>query len=397
LWKNGIVWLAAPALWAGQDTLAAHADRAGAALRSGDYVTAEREYRLVIAEAPRMAEAYTNLGLSCHLQKKFTAAIEAFERGVELQPGMANAWLLLGIARFNINRPASALTALGKYSALRSGDFQGHYYTALCLLSLDRNRDAAAELSRALQIEPDNADALYHLAQCYLRMAELLVRDRGHQGADSAAFRELQQRYEETVSRIAAVDPNSLRIRQLRAGYYQAAGETEKAIDELRSLVATAPKVTGIYYTLGCLYLERREYDRAIAAFESELRLAAPFPRTYLQLGHSWMGKDEPARALPFLRQAAQQEPESGVPWVETGRAETKLGKMDDAVRSFLKAIELNEAKSSVYYLLGTAYRKAGNTESARAAFEKSRRLNYEEHTRIVDQGHDRNRSELPP
>ena len=360
------------------------ATRANAALRSGDYSAAERQYRLLIAQAPGMAEAYSNLGLSCHLQKRDSAAVEAFERGLKLRPDMANAWLFLGISYFDLNRPSRALPALRRFMEMRPGDFQGHYYAGLSLLGLGKHREAADELNRAMQIDPRNVDGWYHLAQCNLRMAEAYLQERGAAGPDSA-LQEFQRGYEDAVARIAAVDPESFRIRQLRAGYFQATGEDQQAIAELEALVSPSLKVTGINYTLGCLYLRDRKYDNAIAAFESELRLAAPFPRTYLQLGHSWIGKDEPARALPYLAKAVEEEPESGVPWVEIGRARTKLREYEPAIQAFQKAIALKEEKSSVYFLLGTAYRRAGKMNQAQAAFQKCQRLSADGTVRAAD------------
>ena len=385
LWKYCIVLITASAAYAAEEDLATIAARANAAMQSRNYPEAEREYRLLVTAAPKMAEAYTNLGLSRYLQREYPAAIEAFEHGLKLQPQMANAWLFLGISQFNLNRPAQALTALKRFIALRPDDFQGQYYAGLCLLSLNRNREAAGQLANALKIDARNVDGWYHLAQSNLRMAEAHVHERGSRGPDPVVFAEFQKSYENAVAEITAIDPGSFRIRQLKAGYYQATGDDKKAMDELHELVSSDLKVTGLNYTLGCLYLKDRDYDHAISAFESELRLAAPFPRTYLQLGHAWIGKDEPERAMPFLARAATEEPESGVPWVEKGRAETKMGRYDDAIHSFRKAIELKEEKSSVHYLLGTAYRKAGQLESARVEFQRSQQLAQKGNAQIPD------------
>src|SRR5207244_2757327 len=146
-----------------------------------------------------------------------------------------------------LNRPAQALAALRRFIELRPSDFQGQYYAGLCLLSLDRNREAVDQFALALQIEGRNIDALYHLAQSYLRMAEAHVQERGPLGPDPVKFHDFQQSYGEAVAKIAAIDPRSFRIRQLKAGYYQATGEDGKAIDELRELVSPGLKVTGLY------------------------------------------------------------------------------------------------------------------------------------------------------
>jgi tetratricopeptide (TPR) repeat protein len=379
-----VPFLIVSAAWADEASLAALAARARSALQNGDYAAAERSYRQVVALAPEMAEAYTNLGLSCHLQKKYDEAIKAFDQGLRINPDMTNAWLFLGIAHFNLHRPSHALKALNRYMQMRPGDVQGHYYAGLSLLSLDREPEAVSEFNEALRLDPANVDAMYHLAQSYLRMAETHLRERGETGPDAAAMRVFEKGFESAVEKIVAVDPQSFRVRQLRAGYYQATGDTRRALQELKTLLATSPNVSGLNYTLGCAYLQDRAYDEAIAAFEAELRCDSPFPRTYLQLGHAWIGKGDSARALPFLLRATREEPESGVPWVEVGRAQTRLGQLEEAIASFNKAIELREAKASVYYLLCMACKKAGKVEAARAAFQKSQELSRKEHERVV-------------
>src|SRR5262249_35755313 len=158
--------------------------------------------------------------------------------------------------------------------------------------------------------------------------------------------------------------PASYRIGQLKAGYYEATGEKKKAMQELEKLLQADPKVRGLHYTLGCLYMESRLYDKAREQFEAELRLDAPYPRTYLQLGHVYLAMERPAQAQPFLERALDMEPESSGPaWVDLGRAHNMLDQPAKAAAAFEKAIQLGERKASVYYQLAMAFRRAGNLE----------------------------------
>src|SRR5207244_5838714 len=113
----------------------------------------------------------------------------------------------------------------------------------ISLLSLERYQEAAQELLEAKKIDPRNTDVLYHLAQCYLHLAQSMGED----------VKNLRAALERTLGEIAAIDPASVRLHQLQAGSYEADGDSDKAIRELEEAVKSRPRVQGLCYTLGCL------------------------------------------------------------------------------------------------------------------------------------------------
>ena len=344
-------------------------EAAAAELNGGNYAAAERDYGLIVAAYPQMAEAYTNLGISYFLQKKYQEAAVTFQKGLKLKPEMANAWLFLGISRFNLHEPDKALQPLQHYTVMNPGDAEGHYYLGLSYLSLDRYAEAAEALLDARKIDPKNPDVLYHLAECYLRLTS-------SKGADQD---KLRAAFQQTVGEIAAVDPDSIRLHQLQAGYFEATGESEKAIRELEEVVKTRPHVQGIYYTLGCYYLKAYHYDQALEQFQAELALDSPYSRTYLQMGHTYTDQHRPQEALGFLEKATQSEPDSGVPWEEMGRAYLMLNQFNKAVSALQKGIQLGDQKASTYFLLSQAYRKMGKLDLAVQAAKRSEEASREQ------------------
>jgi tetratricopeptide (TPR) repeat protein len=347
-----------------EELVARNAAAASEAMRRGDYAAAERMNRSIVRLRPKLAEAQVNLGLSLYLQKKYEEAIGAFEHGLKLKPEMANAWLFLGICEFNVNRPGQAIPPLTKFIAQKPEDFQGRYFLGLAHLALDQYPEAAESLLAARAADPRNVDVLYHLAQSYLGQAR----------KDPVKLDSLSRSYEAAVEEIAAIDPQSFRIAQLRAGYFEASGKRVEAIQELETLLQHDPKVRGLHYTLGCLYIEARQY------LDAEMSLDAPYPRTYFQLGHVYLALDKPSQALPLLEKAIQIEPGSaGLVWVDMGRAYRALNRSAKAVACFEKAIELGERSASVYYQLGMAARSAGDHKRSREALEMSQRLRGEE------------------
>ncbi|HWB99066.1 MAG TPA: tetratricopeptide repeat protein [Bryobacteraceae bacterium] len=367
-----LILFAALRLWAQADEAAVerHAAAAAEAMRSGDYISAERHNRVIVKLRPKMAEAEVNLGLSCFLQKKYDEAIRAFEAGLKLNPEMTNARLFLGISRFYLDQLRPAATALQEYTAKRPEDFQGHYYQALTYLALEQYPKAQEALAAARRIQPRNVDVLYHLAQTYL----------GEAKQNPAKQEALRRSYQQTFVELEAIDPNSFRLAQLRASYHELEGKKAEAMRELEGIFQHDPKARGLHYTLGCLYTEARQYTAAREQFEAELQLDAPYLRTYLQLGHVYLALEKPEQAIPLLERALRVDPaSSGLIWVDIGRAYRSMNRPEQSIEAYERAIQLGQATSAVYYQLAMAARSAGRTERAREALAQSQRLRSEE------------------
>jgi tetratricopeptide (TPR) repeat protein len=358
--------LGALCLYAQDDDLTRHAEAAAAAMRSGNYAAAEQENRTIVHLRPQMPEAEMNLGLSCFLQKKYVEAIRAFEAGLRLSPNMDNAKLFLGISRFKLNKPLTALPPLADYTARHPNDFQGQYYLGLCYLSLDRFSEAESPLDKARELDSSNTDVLYHLTQSYLGQAR----------QDASRRKAMARLYQLAVEKIAAIDPNSYRLRQLKAAAYEADGNEAAAIEELEALFQHDPKTVGLHYTLGCLYVAQHRYESALQQFQDEMQMDPPYPRTWLQLGHVYTELQKPRDAIPLLKTALDVDTRGrGQVWAELGRAYRLMNNTQASFAAYEKAVSLGERNSAIYYQLSMVARRAGNLERSREALELSQKL----------------------
>jgi len=356
-----------------EDMVSRHAQAASAAMQTGNFASAEEHYRAIAHVQPRMAEAQANLGLSCFLQKKYEAAIQAFDSALKLNPELLNARLFAGISRFDLNRPASAVPLLLRYTEAKPDDLQGQYYLGLAYLELEKYSDAQRTLKAASKIDARNVDVLYHLAQSYL----------GEARKDASRRNAMARGYEEALEHIAAIDPNSYRLAQIRAGLSELEGNKAEAIRQLEELLKNDPKTSGIHYALGCLYTEARQYDKAIGQFQAEMDLERPFPRTYLQLGHVYVALEKPEEALPMFHRALEVDPSSaGLVWVDIARAYRSLNEAGKSIDAYKKAIQLGQRGASIYYQLALMQKKAGRGEDARRNLEISRKLRSEDDQR---------------
>jgi tetratricopeptide (TPR) repeat protein len=213
-------------------------------------------------------------------------------------------------------------------------------------------------------------DVLYHLAQSFLGQAK----------NDASRREPMARAYRQAVEQIAAVEPASFRLAQLRAGAAELEGDKAEAIRQLEDLLKNDPKASGIHYALGCLYMETRQYEKALAQFQAEIKLNAPYPRTCLQLGHVYVALEKPREALPVLRRALQIDPSSsGLVWVDVAHAYRSLNEPEKSIAAFENAIKMGQKSASIYYQLGVMQNKAGHREQAREALALSQKLRSEE------------------
>jgi len=93
-------------------TVQAHFAAAQQAKQRGDYATAEREYQAVLAEAPRFAEVYMNLGLIYQLQDRTPEAMAEFRRALKIKPTLAGANFFLGVDYCTLGEGTKAIPYL---------------------------------------------------------------------------------------------------------------------------------------------------------------------------------------------------------------------------------------------------------------------------------------------
>jgi len=398
------------------------------------YAEAETAFRKVVQLNPSLAEAYVNLGLALHLQKKQPEAIQTFEQALKLQPKLTHAYLFLGINLFNLNRLSKALPPLQKYTSLAPQDAQGHYYLGLTYASQESWESAIQSLETASSLAaPRDVDILYHLAQSYIAEANRIVRrlakfnpslplsknwekERGAGIADLVRQRlpgldrdeqrisEAQARgtlvklkpqlghtppneqveqlaavayadlYVETTQRFYRIEPNSFRIHQLLAAYYEKTNQNDKAIAELKQVIAMSPSVRGAHFTLANIYGAQGQLELALQEFQEELKIASPYPRTRVQLAQVLLTLQQPEKALAELLIQQKEVPQDGeVDWL-LGKTYRELGQNEKAAESFEQAIARGETKHAVYYQLAHVYRKLGKKELAARYFDAHRK-----------------------
>ena len=200
----------------------------------------------------------------------------------------------------------------------------------------DSSNEARGLFDRALQIDPNDADALAGSAGTYFQAYFL---GWGDPGTDYEA-KVLGQ-----ANRAIALAPDNVRAYLVKADYLSLSRRFNEALG-----------VT----------------DAGLAINPNDVLLLEPRTTAENSLGRFEQAKADAQRAMRL----SPRGPEFGLFHLIVGDAEISLGHVDAAIDEYRKAIDAGLYVFPVYSNLAAAYANAGKTDEAKAALAEARRLN---------------------
>ena len=260
-------------------------------------------------------------------EESFRKSLSLFQRAVDKDPNLARAWT--GIAKDwawladAYVKPLEAYPkvkeAASKALALDESDAEARSYLGDSIRILDRNfsRDEA-ELKRALEINPNSADA--HLLMSFLRSA---------QGELEEAVQEIEE--------AERLDPLSPPVCFVAVLWYRSADRIEDAIHAGQRSVQLDPNYVYFDPPLADAYREKGDFNQAVALYE-KAQAATHFPSPGLGITYAKMGRREDARRI--LDQLIEKSRQQYVAADSIAAVYVALGEKDEALRWLERAFE---------------------------------------------------------
>jgi lipopolysaccharide biosynthesis regulator YciM len=186
------------------------------------------------------------------------------------------------------------------------------------------------------------------------------------------------------LEKAARIDPGALELRLVLGNLYREKGQTGRAIQEHQGLLQR-PRLNRIEHVnvLLCLGLDYRRggfVDRAVAVFSEVLKLDPDNEAALLNLEklqedqHQWQEAYVTRRRLARIAGPPEQ-PKSQLILAflenELGLQTLKDGRIDEAIRRFEAAIDLDPAVIPAYLHVGDAHLRQGDIGAAIAAWER--------------------------
>ena len=153
--------------------------------------------------------------------------------------------------------------------------------------------------------------------------------------------RHLQQRVIERQERLIEreLDVNSY-IDLARS--YRRAGQLDKAVTRLQEALQFAPENTRVLQSLAIALTDVGRHDEALEHWRRCVQLTPNDSRVHLSLATALGFSNQVAAAESHLKLATQLDPDFAPAFFRLGRAQSYLGRFDDALLSFRAALALN-------------------------------------------------------
>lgn len=231
------------------------------------------------------------------------------------------------------------------------------YMQGLGFLARDDYARALPYFERAVDADPDYAEAWYQTGFCYgmlgrhadsLKASKQVVRLRPEWSATyanmGASYFALGQ-YKEAVDAYR----QAIRLEPYNADSYYALGlaygklnQTEDEIQAFRRTVALRQDHASAYERLALAYFRMKRYAEALGAFEQLKILKPADAKVCNYIGETYLEMNRASEAVEILTQAINIDPDMGRARYNLGRAYIKLGDRDAAIAQYniLKTVE---------------------------------------------------------
>jgi tetratricopeptide (TPR) repeat protein len=355
--------------------------QAHAAEEKGDYSQAERVYRRALTVAPNDLDTLMQLGVLYQKELKFDKSIPSFERILKADPRFPSVNLCEGISYLGQNDYSRAIESFERELDTPRPQPRTHYYLALALRSAGHIDEALAELNRAAQENPRDADVLYQLVRIHKDVAiKEMIQAAQSNPKETEALKRMAWLHADAarheIEQLKEAAPNSFQWHALMGEVYADQKDYPEALKEYRAALARRPNALGLHYSVGVVLWTQAHFDEAAKEFQQALLENPKDPLTNLYLAGIAVRQQRFDEALSFLATArvggAQNMP---VLHLLLGRCYLAMRNLDKAKAELLATVEANPEDAEAHYLLARVYRESGDAQASAREIELFQKL----------------------
>ncbi len=308
-----------------------------------------------VTKAPGMFRVQSNLGLALYERGESTAAREAFERSIEINPRYGKSWSNVGLVYEDLGLLQRAEQAFEQARRLSPG-LSGSYNNLGRLYSrLGRNSQAVALLESAVRLDSHNLEAWVNLGRAYQQQERLSAAEKSYRLAAS-----LDSGYAPSFNNLG------LLLGEL--------GRREEARLALQRAVEIDPT-----YTEAAVNLKLHELvDEGVGTTAAYRRVLSDFPQQvtiWKALAESELRSLNWSEAAVAYEEVVQRDSTDADAHENLATAYRNAGRIVKAITSYEKALLLEAGSIRIYNNLASAFAAKGDFESALRVTRQALRL----------------------
>jgi tetratricopeptide (TPR) repeat protein len=237
---------------------------------------------------------------------------------------------------------------------------QAHYKLAETYLKLDDGTHAFQELSRSVDLAPDNY-------QARIDLANLLVG--GSRGTDGSINTDYLKQARTHLDLLREKQPQNPEVFQAWADYYAAQGNLGAAMQEMQKAIAADSSRSESYLDMALLQLRSNLLDQAEVNFRKAAELDPKATNAQLALGGFYQSRNRLPEAEQQFKRAIELAPKDPAPREALVRLYMTQGRKTDAEALLKQAKSDLPNNSEGYRMLGDFYYASGDLDKATAEY----------------------------
>lgn len=219
--------------------------------------------------------------------------------------------------------------------------------------NLEEFETAITYLQKALEVNPNNEDALYELAYCY----------------------EITREYRDAVSYFSKlIDqvPYNGHVWFNLGAAYQASGDLEKSLTAFDYVNVIDEEFHASYFNKANVLVRLERYEEAIDLYKKALDFDILDSLIYFYIGDCYDHLDKPKQALVFFEKAIKKDDNMAEAWVGAASALDELNRELEALEYAKKALVIDETNGDYHCFLAGLQMKYDLLDESAESFEKA-------------------------
>lgn len=285
-------------------------------------------------------------------QQRYVEAEGLCRRLTQLTPAEPDAWALLGYTLDAMYRFADAVAAFDQALAIQEDSTCILHWKSKSLLAMDRNKEALAEVERAITADGKNPFA-YNL-----------------QGMIFGASKQYE-RCLQAEQHALTLDPTLVIVMNNIRNCYLSLKRNDDALAMLARAREIDPQPARVLYQKGVLYQRMGNINGALQLLAEALALDPTDIWTRIALGGTLTEAGRPVEGLIATDQGLAFDPLHAELWNNRGWALLNMGKLDDALLAFARSLAINPWYSYPFSNTVLVLRHQGRYPEALAACDQ--------------------------
>lgn len=381
---------------------------AKALMQLKDYADALKNLDAYINDAIKLnldiiAESY-NKGFVLQNLKRYSDALEVYEKVIELDSEHKEAYLGKGQILLELDRPKDALVAFAKLIELDTANAEAYNGEGEALRALERYAEALSKFDKALSINSTIASAHCRKAWCLMSlnhpMVDILL---CHEAAITHDPTETSwyaakcwcltlhgQRHKEALAVVEeslSIQPNGSAYLYCGKGFaLQGLNKYEEAKIAYEKAIEFGQPPISTFDHYAQVLIKLKKYDKAITAYKNFINSdqngryvkKAGLSNAHQGIGFALQKLNHYTEALANFEKAIELNPQNNDANLGKGETLLKLNRNEEALIVFTTLIGLNATSDSIQYGKGKALYKLMRYAEALPFFTEAIRLNPE-------------------